>query len=76
VIHNYEEDVIKLTRIYFIRRGIPLSEIAQYVERLGGGEIPIFQRFLMESIEALENEGRKELTDHFKTLLGYALMVS
>jgi hypothetical protein len=76
VIHNYEEDASKLTRIYFIRKGIPLPEIAQYIEWLGVNEIPIFQRFLMESIEALENEGQKELADNFKTLLGYALMVS
>jgi len=75
VIHNYKEDATGL-RIYFIRKGLPLLETAQYIERLGVNEVPVFQRFLMESIEALEYEGRKELADYFKSLLSYSMMVS
>jgi len=76
VLHNYEEGTDKFLRIYFIRKGLPFLETAQYIERLGVNEVPVFQKFLMESIEALEDEGRKELADYFKSLLGYSMMVS
>jgi hypothetical protein len=76
VIHNYEEGANNFLRVYFVRKGLPLLETAQYIEKLGVNEVPVFQKFLMESIEALENEGRKELADYFKTLLGFSLMVS
>jgi hypothetical protein len=76
VVHNSEENAIRFTRIYFIRTGVQLLETAQYIERLGVNEVPVFQKFLMESIEALEDEGRNELADYFKTLLGYSIMVS
>ncbi|WP_288005905.1 hypothetical protein [Thermofilum sp.] len=76
VVHNYRENTNDIIRIYFIRKGVQLLETVQYVERLGIYEAPIFRRFLLDSIEALEDEGRKELADYFKTLLGYSMMVS